>query len=105
VAVCYALKSVWITNFPGSVTPSVHRAWSDVPRIVAVTWSCGLFTEQDVERLHSWLNRVMGVLKNVPEALHRYKIAFRENLFVVCPELLKALDSKYQLDLQIQEII
>jgi hypothetical protein len=41
----------------------------------------------------------------MPEALHRYKIAFRENLFVVCPELLKALDSKYQLDLQIQEII
>jgi hypothetical protein len=47
----------------------------------------------------------MGVLKNVPEALHRYKIAFREELFVVCPELLKALDSIYPLDLQMLNVV
>jgi hypothetical protein len=48
---------------------------------------------RDVDCMHQWLNRVMGVLKNVLEALHRCKIAFRGGLFVVRPELLEALDS------------
>jgi hypothetical protein len=105
VAVCYAIKSVWITHFPCSVAPSAHRIGSDVPRMVAATWSCGFLTKHDVDHMYSWLNRVMGVLKNVLEALHRYNIAFREGLFVVCPELLKALDSTYPQDLQVLNVV